>query len=116
MCSGGVHAENGKPGMPSSSTAGTDSAPEVKQWTDAELISLAEHMQQEIEIRDRQASSAGDAFSPVLSLIQCFALKLADYCSIVTMSVCVYICILPGMLALAIAEQSSVWAALSCQQ
>ena len=41
--------------MPSTSTAEIEGTPEVKQWTDAELISLAEHMQQEIEIRDRQA-------------------------------------------------------------
>ncbi len=65
--------------MPSSSTAGIGSTPEVKQWTDAELISLAEHMQQEIEIRDRQASHAGDTCSPVLSLTQCFSIDLAHY-------------------------------------
>ncbi len=27
--------------------------PELKQWTEAELISLAEHMQQELDVRDR---------------------------------------------------------------
>ncbi len=62
--------------MPSSSTAGADSTPEVKQWTDAELISLAEHMQQEVEIRDRQASYADNYCSPVSSLTQCFAVSL----------------------------------------
>ena len=45
--------------MSSASTGASESTPDVKQWTEAELISLAEHMQQEIEIKDRQVSHAG---------------------------------------------------------
>lgn len=39
--------------MSTASTAATDNTPNVKQWPEAELISLAEHMQQEMEIKDR---------------------------------------------------------------
>lgn len=45
--------------MSSASTAGVDDTSEYKQWSEAELISLAEHLQQEIDVRDRYAVVAG---------------------------------------------------------
>lgn len=64
--SGDAKMEKEKAGSSSASNAGLGSAkepssasvhsfdtPDPKQWTEAELISLAEHMQQELDVRDR---------------------------------------------------------------
>lgn len=42
----------------SASTAELDGLASPKQWTEAELIDLAEHMQQEVDVRDRWAFCA----------------------------------------------------------
>lgn len=57
--SGGCIPEKRNVCTSSASTAGVDDASEYKQWSEAELISLAEHLQQEIDVRDRCAVIAG---------------------------------------------------------
>ena len=63
MCiiAGGCTAEKGNVCTSSASTAGVDDTSEYKQWSEAELISLAEHLQQEIDVRDRYAIVAGSS-------------------------------------------------------
>jgi len=59
ISAGGCTSEKGNVCMSSASTAGVDDTSEYKQWSEAELISLAEHLQQEIDVRDRYAVVAG---------------------------------------------------------
>ena len=96
--------------MPSSSAAGTEGTPEVKQWSDAELISLAEHMQQEIDVRDRQASYADNTCFPALFLTRYFVLNFA-HCARLHFSMHASI----GFCHIKLRKDSSVFLAMSPQ-